>query len=96
MARSKISRVIQEALTNARRHSGADRILVSISAEGEDLLVGVSDDGRGFDPETPPGVGLASMRERVALIDGELGIESEPGRGTSVRLRVPLAGKVSK
>jgi signal transduction histidine kinase len=36
------------------------------------------------------------MRERAALIDGELGIESEPGRGTSVRLRVPLAGKVSK
>ena len=59
-----------------------------------DLLAEVRDDGRGFDPKTPPGVGLASMRERAVLIDGELEIESEPERGTSVRLRVPLAGKV--
>ena len=90
----QVSRVIQEALTNARRHSGADEISVSIRVEGGDLLAEVSDDGRGFDPKTPPGVGLASMRERAALSGGELEIHSEPERGTSVRLRVPLPQEV--
>jgi signal transduction histidine kinase len=58
--------------------------------DGGDLLVAVSDDGTGFGPETPPGVGLRSMRERAEVIGGELEIESEEERGTSVRLRVPL------
>ena len=81
-------RIIQEALTNARRHSEAKRVSVSLEMDGGDLLVEVADDGRGFGPETPPGVGLGSMRERAALIGGELEIESEVERGTTVRLRV--------
>ena len=92
----QVSRVIQEALTNARRHSQAREISVSLRMNGDELITDISDDGRGFDPETPSGVGLASMRERAVLIDGELEIESEPGLGTSVRLRVPLTGKVSR
>ena len=91
----QVSRVIQEALTNARRHSGAKEISVSLRMEGGDLLAEVSDDGSGLGPDTRSGVGMGSMRERAVLIDGELEIESEPERGTSVRLRVPLAGKVS-
>ena len=87
---TQASRVIQEALTNARRHSSAKRIWVSVRREGEDLLAEVSDDGAGFGPDASPGVGFSSMRERAALVGGELKIESEEGRGTSVRLRVPL------
>ena len=87
---TQASRVIQEALTNARRHAGAKRISVSLLMDGDDLLAEVSDDGVGFKTESPPGVGLGSMRERVAIIGGDLEIESEVGRGTSVRLRVPL------
>jgi PAS domain S-box-containing protein len=87
---TQASRIIQEALTNTRRHSGAKRVSVSLEIERDDVLVEVSDDGRGFGPETPPGVGLSSMRERAALIGGELEIESERERGTSVRLRFPL------
>ena len=87
---TQVSRVLQEALTNARRHSGAKRVSVSLRTEGEDLLIEVSDDGAGFGPDVQPGVGFASMRERAALGGGELEIESEEGRGTSVRLRVPL------
>jgi PAS domain S-box-containing protein len=87
---TQISRIIQEALTNGRRHSGAKRISVSLKMVEGDLLVEVSDNGRGFGPETPPGVGLGSMRERAALIGGELEMESAPGRGTEVRLTVPL------
>ncbi|HJQ27925.1 MAG TPA: PAS domain S-box protein, partial [Rubrobacter sp.] len=85
---TQILRIIQEALTNSRRHSGASRVLVSLRAEGRDLIVEISDDGQGFGPTTPSGVGLSSMRERTAVIDGELEIESEFGHGTRVRLRV--------
>ena len=90
----QVSRVIQESLTNARRHSGAGKISITLSVDGGYLVTEVSDDGRGFDPETPPGVGLASMRERAALSGGELEIRSRPGWGTSVRLRVPLPREV--
>jgi PAS domain S-box-containing protein len=83
-------RILQEALTNARRHSGARGVSVTLKLEGEDLVAEVSDDGQGFGPGTVPGVGQSSMRERAKLIGGELEIESQPGQGTSVRLRVPL------
>ncbi|MGH3106161.1 MAG: PAS domain S-box protein [Rubrobacteraceae bacterium] len=89
-------RILQEALTNARRHSGASRVSVTLKLEGEDLLAEVSDDGQGFGPGTVPGVGMSSMRERVTLIGGELEIESQPGQGTSVRLRVPLPQGVQR
>ena len=91
----QVSRVIQEALTNARRHSGAEEISVSLRADGGDLVAEVSDDGRGFGPDTRPGVGMGSMLERAVLVDGELEMESGPERGTRVGLRVPLAGKGS-
>jgi PAS domain S-box-containing protein len=87
---SQVSRIIQEALTNARRHSGARRISVSVRLEGEDLLAAVTDDGAGFGPDVPSGVGFASMRERGTLVGVHLEIDSEEGRGTSVRLRIPL------
>jgi len=87
---TQVSRIIQEALTNARRHSRAKRISVNLRMEGEDLLAEVLDDGVGLGPDASPGVGLDSMRERAALIGGHLEIESEEGLGTGVRLRVHL------
>src|ERR671920_638567 len=83
-------RVIREALTNVRRHSGAKSVAVALAVEGSDLVIEVSDDGQGFDPEAAPGVGLSSMRERAANVDGRLEIESEVGQGTRVRLRVAV------
>jgi signal transduction histidine kinase len=87
---TQVSRVIQEALTNARKHSGAKRISVSVRMEGDDLLAEITDDGIGFEPAVPQGVGLASMRERAALLGGELEVESGEGRGTTVRIRINL------
>jgi signal transduction histidine kinase len=87
-------RVIGEALTNTRRHSGARNVRVSLRAERDHMVAEVSDDGRGFGPETEPGVGLGSMRERALRLGGDLAVESEPGEGTRVRLRVPR-GEVS-
>jgi PAS domain S-box-containing protein len=87
-------RIIQEALVNVRRHSGAQRVCVNLWAEGEYLNVEVVDDGRGFDMEIDPEatwgrVGIASMQERAFNLDGDLDIQSEPGKGTTVRARVP-------
>jgi signal transduction histidine kinase len=85
-----MSRVIQEALTNARRHSGARNVRVSLRVEEGDLVAEVADDGRGFGEESDPGVGMSSMRERALRLGGELEVESAPGEGTRVRLRVPM------
>ena len=93
---TQLWRMLQEALTNVRRHSRARRVSVVLRTEGEDLIAEVSDDGRGFGPEVVPGVGQGSMRERAAALGGELQIESEPGGGTTVRLRAPLPREVNK
>jgi PAS domain S-box-containing protein len=89
----EVLRIVQEALTNARRHSGASNIHVNLRAEENDLVVEVTDDGRGFAPEASPGVGSRSMRERAVGIGGEVEIESATGQGTRVRLRVPVPQK---
>jgi PAS domain S-box-containing protein len=86
----ELLRVVQEALTNARRHSGARNILVSLGLDGAEMIVEVSDDGRGFVSDIPAGVGLRSMRERTSALGGQLEIRSEPGKGTQVRLQVPI------
>jgi signal transduction histidine kinase/GAF domain-containing protein len=87
----ELVRVLQEALTNARRHSGARNVEVSLRMEGEVLVAGVSDDGRGFDPaSTRAGVGLSAMRERVEGLGGKIEVKSPPGEGTKVTVRIPL------
>ena len=87
----ELVRVLQEALTNARRHSGASNVEVGLRMEGEVLVAGVSDDGRGFDPaSTRAGVGLSAMRERVEGLGGNIEVESPPGEGTRVTVRIPL------
>lgn len=94
-AGTELLRLIGEALTNARRHSGATNVRVRLRVEGDHMVAEVSDDGRGFGAETGSGVGLASMRERALRLGGALVVESEPGEGTRVRLRVPM-GEVSQ
>lgn len=86
-----VYRVAQEALSNAARHSGADRVEVELERLGSGgVELTVADDGRGFAfDESEGGLGIAGMRERALLIGGELTIESRPGRGTTVRLLVP-------
>ncbi|MDQ4001240.1 MAG: ATP-binding protein, partial [Actinomycetota bacterium] len=91
----ELLRILQEALSNARRHSGARSVLVSLRADGDDLVVAeVADEGRGFDLGTAAGVGLRSMQERANSLDGELTIESEPGKGTRVRVQMPMPRRV--
>jgi signal transduction histidine kinase len=83
-------RVAQEALHNALRHSGATEVSVTLSRSRRRVVLEISDDGMGFDPELASGgLGLASMRERAAAVGGVLRISSAPGAGTRVRLAVP-------
>jgi PAS domain S-box-containing protein len=87
----EVVRVVQEALTNARRHSGARHAVVTLGATDGEVLVEVEDDGRGFGPETSYGMGLTGMRERVLALGGKLEVEGREGVGTRVFLRVELA-----
>lgn len=93
-------RIVQEALTNVRKHAGASRAHVRVSrvegSAGEGVRIQVTDDGAGFDqasvPEVRRGFGLATMRERSDLIGAELEIGSRPGEGTTVAVTVPAPG----
>ncbi len=88
-------RVAQEALNNVARHAGAGGASVALRHMDDGLLLAVRDDGVGFDPASPGrgrSLGLASMHERVRLVNGTLDIESAPGRGTSVIAWVPDEG----
>ncbi|HEY6749725.1 MAG TPA: response regulator [Rubrobacteraceae bacterium] len=87
---AQLLRILQEALTNVHKHADARNVLVRLGGNGDEIWVEVTDDGRGFDPETIPGVGLRSMRERARALGGNLEIESEPAQGTRVRFQVPL------
>lgn len=91
-------RVVQEALTNAARHSGGKGARVEVTRDALTLHVLVRDAGRGFDPRASlagdageAGVGLRGIRDRVELFGGTLRIDSAPGAGTTIAITVPLA-----
>jgi PAS domain S-box-containing protein len=89
-------RVLQEALHNAAKHSGAKRVEVQLHDGAGEIHLTVRDPGRGFDAQTVKqgkGLGLTSMRERVRLVNGTITIESKPMGGTTIDVRVPLASE---
>jgi len=85
-------RVLEEALGNVFRHSGASGAHVTLVGLDHQVVLRVSDDGAGFvnDGEKTAGLGLVSMRERVESLNGRLSIVSVPGNGTVVEARIPL------
>ncbi|MER6135775.1 sensor histidine kinase [Streptomyces sp. NPDC001815] len=89
-------RIVQEALSNASRHARATRVGVTLSYLGDEVILDIRDDGRGFDPVAVPertragGFGLDGMRARAERVAGALTVESEPGHGTALSARVPL------
>jgi signal transduction histidine kinase len=87
-----VYRIVQEALANAARHSGAPVAHVWISSRDRRLSVLVVDEGHGFDRASAadPGIGLAGMYERAELLGGRLSIQSAPEHGTRVSLDLPL------
>jgi signal transduction histidine kinase len=89
---STVYRLVQEALTNAVKHAEADRLKIDMLTANGSVEVAVSDDGRGFDPAGDSrGFGLTGIRERVALVGGELRIDSAHGAGTTLRASIPIS-----
>ncbi|MCJ7568238.1 MAG: sensor histidine kinase, partial [Anaerolineales bacterium] len=87
----QLLRIIQEALSNARRHARADKVEISIREKDVGWLIGIEDDGIGFDPEkvSQEHIGLRSMKERATSFGGNLSIESRPDCGTQILIEVP-------
>jgi signal transduction histidine kinase len=90
--KDNLCRGLQEILTNARKHSGATRIDISLYRSGSTLVLRVTDNGRGADLSAigKGGIGLATMQERAELLGGRCVVESAPGIGTTVTMEVPL------
>lgn len=94
-----IFRIVQEALRNLKRHSGACEAAVKLAVAGGKLTLSVRDEGRGFDLtelRTKEGLGIRSMEERARLLGGQFAIESAPGKGTTVKVWVPLVQNVEE
>jgi signal transduction histidine kinase len=85
-----VYRLVQEALSNAVRHSRARNAKVRVDGRASGIAVEVSDDGQGFDPQRTRGLGILGMEERVKRLGGQLTVKSAPGRGTVVRAELPL------
>ena len=84
-------RIYQEALANVSRHSQASHVLVSLDLDSQGVTLTVSDNGRGFDPNSKSfGLGLRSMRERAEMIGAEFAIHSAPGEGTRILVQLPI------
>lgn len=96
--RREVYLIFKECVNNLVKHSGCSKAELAFSIDGPWLVVSVTDDGRGFKAEEPAtngrgsmgGHGLASMQRRAKALGGSLNINSEPGRGTTVTLKVPL------
>jgi PAS domain S-box-containing protein len=95
-------RVVQEALTNVLKHAQADRVSVLLERRRNHVLAIIEDDGKGFDAEAMMSasdaeqtLGLLGMKERVSLVGGTLDVESTPGAGTTVFVKIPVSGEWS-
>ena len=89
----QLIRIVQEALSNVRKHACATQVLVTCRLVGGDFVIEIRDDGCGFSPDEIPGVskyGLQGMRERSELIGADFQVFSKPGEGTTVSIRIPI------
>lgn len=89
-------RITQESLTNVARHAGASRVEVNLKVEGAALALSIRDNGRGFDRARlteADALGLVGMQERAAIVGGEFSLDTHPGRGTWIRVRLPVSGE---
>lgn len=92
-------RICQEALTNVARHSMAAHVLITLNQAGEELLLRIADDGRGLTPPVAGArktLGLLGMQERALMMGGELAIDSAPGKGLALTIRIPFEDSIIK
>ncbi len=92
----EIFRIIQEALTNAARHSGASEVVIHLERDAGAICLEVSDNGRGMHlsaAENPESFGLLGIRERTSRLGGTVAIDAAPGKGTRLRVSIPYTGE---
>jgi PAS domain S-box-containing protein len=91
-AKEMLYRIAQEAINNALKHARAQRIRLALTITPEQVVLEIADHGSGFDPTQnfPGHLGLRSMRERAELLGGSFELQSAPGSGTRVRVKVPM------
>jgi len=92
-----IFRVVQESLTNVAKHAQANHVSVSVDFAPAGVRVAIRDDGQGFDSSSPPPpghFGLMGMQERIHALQGEIQIDSQPGRGSHITIEVPTPDSV--
>ena len=88
-----IFRILQESLNNVAKHARATRVDVLLKQEQDRVILEVRDDGTGFamqNPRKPNSYGLAGLRERAHLLEGDVCVESSPGNGTSIKVSIPM------
>lgn len=85
-------RIVQESLTNISRHAKASKVDVSLAKDGDDYLLNVSDNGKGFESNIrkSDSYGLVGIKERALMLGGKVIIESKPGKGTRISVRIPV------
>ena len=88
--RTCVYRIVQEALNNCSKHAYAKNVRIVVCQEPNHLRVSIEDDGKGFDASRVRGLGLVGMNERVSQLGGVLKVESDPARGTRLRVDLPL------
>lgn len=89
-----VFRIVQESLVNVAKHSRASTVKVTLDLAGRQMLLIVKDDGVGFSPAAgrkPNSLGLVGLRERAQLLKGTINVQSQPGRGTTIEVRIPVA-----
>lgn len=92
MYETALFRIAQESLTNIARHAQAQHVSISLKQEHDRLRLRIHDDGHGFDPATQKqGLGLLGIRERAALLNGTVQVESQQGQGTTIQALLPLS-----
>lgn len=95
LAEVQLLRIVQEALSNIRKHAGASHVRIRLDLEDGRMVTTISDDGAGFAPEDRahrglPRFGMSTMRERAESLGGSFAVDSTPGDGTTVTVRLPL------
>ena len=89
-----VYRIVQEALNNCSKHAHAKRVKVAVRQEENLLRVSIEDDGKGFDSTRMRGLGLVGMKERVSQLGGVMSVDSNPTRGTLLRIDLPLPSAI--
>ena len=92
LARARVGHLLaiaNEALSNVARHAEATAVGVSARATAEGLCLTIADNGRGLPADNVPGYGLRNMRDRARLLGGRMTLTSQPGRGTTIKVKVP-------